>query len=65
MNRPLTRREREALLAPWRGCYHRLRIRSSGAVEAQRRPGDPWGVLMTPERAARQLRHAGFDCDWL
>lgn len=40
-----------------------MRIRSTGAIEAQRRPGDPWFELMSPEWAARQLRHAGFDCD--
>ena len=53
-----TLRERQFLISPWMSCnYHRVRVRSDYSVEVQKKPGDPWTLLVPAEVAKRQLSH--------
>jgi hypothetical protein len=40
--------------------HYRLKFRADGSVEAQQRPGSPYGLLYTPQQATAHLRAAGL-----
>jgi hypothetical protein len=54
----MTLKEKMLLVGPFLGCgYNRIRVRSDYSVEVQRKPGQPWSLLMNPTVAKRQLSH--------
>lgn len=51
----MTRREKNIIRAHYADCYHALRFRADGSVEAQQAPGAPWGLLYSADDAQRHL----------